>query len=112
MLVSNTLFINDKTLVFAKITGVQNSNIRASSKVLRIISLPIPFKSPIEIPTIIFSDFFTIIYAYLSLILQANLEKIIRICLQELSKLSESSLIKKKSKTTYILRLLQKSLMS
>src|SRR5690606_11614323 len=66
MLVPKTLLVNDKTFVLAKITGVQNSIIRGSSKVLRIISLPIPFKSPIEIPTIIFSDFFTILLLFIA----------------------------------------------
>ncbi len=44
-------FIKDNTFTLAKITGVQSSNILGSSKVFRMTSLPIPFKSPIEIPT-------------------------------------------------------------
>ena len=37
-------------------TGVQNSNIRLSSKVFKIISKPTPLMSPQDIPTIIFWD--------------------------------------------------------
>jgi hypothetical protein len=44
--------MNDIIFTLAKITGVQSSSIRESSKVLRTTSLPI------EIPTIIFSAFF------------------------------------------------------
>ncbi len=42
----------------AKITGVQNSSILGSSNVFNMISVPIPFKSPTEIPTFISSAFF------------------------------------------------------
>ena len=42
----------------AKITGVQNSSILESSNVFKIISVPIPLRSPTEIPTFISSLFF------------------------------------------------------
>ena len=42
----------------AKITGVQNSSILGSSNVFKMISVPMPFKSPTEIPTFISSAFF------------------------------------------------------
>lgn len=45
-------------LIDAKITGVQNSSILGSSNVFKMISVPIPFKSPTEIPTFISSAFF------------------------------------------------------
>src|SRR5690606_41411791 len=48
-----TLFRSDFT--DAKIKGVQKSNILASSNVFKAISGPIPLRSPMEIPTIIFS---------------------------------------------------------
>jgi hypothetical protein len=44
-------------LVAANKTGVQNSNMRLSKNVFKMTSMPIPFKSPIDIPTIIL-DFY------------------------------------------------------
>ena len=53
--VSKCFLKKDISLTDAKITGVQNSSIRESSNVFRIISLPIPLISPMEIPTVILS---------------------------------------------------------
>ena len=39
----NSFLKKETILAFAKITGVHNSNIRVSSNVFKIISLPIPF---------------------------------------------------------------------
>ncbi len=73
---SKVFLIKESTFTLAKITGVQSSSILESSKVLRITSLPIPFKSPMDIPTIIFSAFFIRRTSYLLLILKCKFSKI------------------------------------
>ena len=78
-------------LMDAKITGVQNSSILESSNVLRIISVPIPFKSPTEIPTFISSAFFinmlSLYHARFRDVIHANLTIYSTLCLQELLKI-------------------------
>ena len=59
-LISDLKWFFKKAIAFedANIMGVQNSKILESSNVFKTTSPPIPFKSPIDIPTIIFSAFF------------------------------------------------------
>ena len=49
-------FCFSKILIGAKIIGIKKSNILLSSNIFKIISIPIPFGSPIEIPSLTFLD--------------------------------------------------------
>ena len=67
---------NEIVLVEAKITGVQKSRILLSAKVLRTTSPPIPFKSPIDIPTLMFCSFISLKCQLLFVILSLKVNQI------------------------------------
>ena len=73
--VSKCFLKKDISFTEAKITGVQNSSIRESSNVFRIISLPIPLISPMETPTTILSSLLIIIGFYNCYFCSTNVTK-------------------------------------
>jgi len=65
---SKTLIWWEMVLLEAKMIGVQKSNILLSSNVFRITSHPIPFRSPMEIPNLIFLFSSMIIFIFVALL--------------------------------------------